>query len=90
MKQKKGMRQEDQQNQHEVEESEIRVEKMAKLMLISEKNLPEDCPLYEILKKPFIERILWLEDQTKFSMDCTIAQCEACNGCNLKEISVKI
>jgi hypothetical protein len=68
---------------------EARVEKMAKLMLLSEKNIPKGCLLHEILKKSFIERILWLEDQTKFTLDSIIAHCETCNKCKFREMPSK-
>jgi hypothetical protein len=70
----------------EKEVASARVEKVAKLMLLSEKNVPEDCLLYGVLKKSFVERVLWLEDQTKFTLDHIIAQCEACNKCNFREM----
>jgi hypothetical protein len=74
----------------EKEVAEARTEKMAKLMLVSEKDIPEDCLLYEVLKKSFIERILWLEDQTKPTLDHIIIQCETCNKCNFKAMPSKM
>jgi hypothetical protein len=70
----------------EKEVARVRVEKMARWMLLSEKNVSKDCPLHKILEKSFIERVLWLEDQTKFTLDHIIAQCEACNKCNFREM----
>ncbi|MDR2371532.1 MAG: hypothetical protein LBD60_00030 [Puniceicoccales bacterium] len=69
---------------------EARTEIMAKLMLVSEKDIQEDCLLYGVLKKSFIERILWLEDQTKPTLDYIIVQCEACNKCNFKAMPSKM
>ncbi|MDR1907116.1 MAG: hypothetical protein LBQ03_02810 [Puniceicoccales bacterium] len=74
------------QQNSEKEIAKTRIERMAELLLMSEKDIAEDCPLREILKKPFTERVLWLEDQSKFSLDRIIAQCEACSKCKLKEI----
>jgi hypothetical protein len=62
--------------------AEKRIERMVGLMLISEGDVPVDCPLREILKQSFSERVLWLEDQTKFSLDSVTSECRACGRCN--------
>jgi hypothetical protein len=68
--------------EREREWAKIRVEKMAKLMVMARKEVEGmDCCLQEFLEKSFVERVLWLEDQTKHSLDNLIAQCEACGKC---------
>ncbi|MDR1590690.1 MAG: hypothetical protein LBR92_01705 [Puniceicoccales bacterium] len=63
-----------------------RIERMVELMLISEKDVPESCPLREILKKSFSERVLWLEEQTQSSLDSITAECRACGKCNFEKM----
>jgi malonyl CoA-acyl carrier protein transacylase len=72
------------QRELEKEFAKIRVEKIAKLMVMPYwKAGGMDCRLREFLEKSFIERVLWLEDQTKFSLNNMIAQCEACGKCKI-------
>ncbi|MDR1590692.1 MAG: hypothetical protein LBR92_01715 [Puniceicoccales bacterium] len=66
------------------------VEKMVKLMLVLKKNVPDSCPLGEVLKKSFMDRVLWLEDQTKDSLEKVITQCKACGRCNFQEMLSEI
>ncbi|MDR1590689.1 MAG: hypothetical protein LBR92_01700 [Puniceicoccales bacterium] len=66
-----------------------RIERMVELMLISEKGVPESCPLREVLKKSFSERVLWLEEQTQSSLDSITAKCRACGKCKFDEITLK-
>jgi hypothetical protein len=78
------------QQNFEKEVAKERMEQMAELMLMSEKNIPKDCPLRKILEKTFIERVLWLEDQTKHSLDVIITQCRNCGKCNFKNAPKKM
>jgi hypothetical protein len=70
------------QRELEKEWAKIRVEKMAKLMVMAPRKVEGiDCCFQEFLAKSFVERVLWLEDQSTHSLDNLIAQCEACGKC---------
>jgi hypothetical protein len=81
---------EDGQQDLEREDAKEQVEKMVKLMLVLKKTVPDSCPLGEVLKKSFLERVLWLEEQTKSSLEYVMAQCKACGKCNFRELLSEI
>jgi hypothetical protein len=54
-------------------------EKLAQLLLKSvEEVSKENCPLYDFLSNPFIERVLWLEDLSKSQLKDFVKHCEMC------------
>ncbi|MDR0417821.1 MAG: hypothetical protein LBH08_00030 [Puniceicoccales bacterium] len=56
-----------------------RNEKLAKLLLFSKKRKSADCcPIADFLEKSFVERVLWLEDQSHARLDALLQQCEMC------------
>ncbi|MDR0678252.1 MAG: hypothetical protein LBF44_01795 [Holosporaceae bacterium] len=58
----------------------IREEKLARLLLCPIKRVSEDiCPIADFLEKSFVERVLWLEDQSRTRLSMIVQQCEACS-----------
>jgi hypothetical protein len=74
------------QQDFEKDAAKARIEKIVKLLLMPKGDIAKDCPLREILKKSFIERVLWLGDQTKFSINHIIVQCETCGKCKFEKM----
>jgi hypothetical protein len=57
-------------------------EELARLILMPGKSIKDqECPLLQLMEKSFMERVLWLEDQSKEQLDTIIKRCSKCGKC---------
>jgi hypothetical protein len=61
-----------------------REEKLAKFILRSWKNIKDpECPFLRLMEKSFLERVLWLEDQSREQLDNIVRRCGDCGKCDM-------